>query len=79
MITHGACGKSWTGVSRAHCPVCHETFNSDYAAEKHRTGKYGGDRRCLSPADAGLVGVEQPWGMCWQTPSDGAWVRSRRD
>ncbi|MFD7705623.1 hypothetical protein [Streptomyces sp. NPDC059786] len=48
--------------------LCHETFNSDSAAEKHRVGKPGIDRRCLPPAEAGLVAVEQPWGTCWQTP-----------
>ncbi|MFK0182025.1 hypothetical protein ACIQVR_39445 [Streptomyces xanthochromogenes] len=68
MISHGECGKTWTGLRRAHCPICHETFNSDSAAEKHRRGNYGIDRHCLPPADAGLVAVELPWGTCWQTP-----------
>lgn len=68
MITHGECGKTWTGLRRAHCPACHETFNSDSAAEKHRTGKPGVDRRCADPATVGLVAVEQPWGTCWQAP-----------
>ena len=74
-ITHGACGKTWTGVTRSHCPACHETFNSEYAAEKHRAGKPGIDRRCLPPAEAGLIASEQPWGQCWQTPgSDSRWT-----
>lgn len=68
MITHPACGKSWTGLRRAHCPVCHETFNSDSAADKHRRGAFGVDRRCLPPAEVGLVPSEQPWGTCWATP-----------
>ncbi len=68
MITHGACGQSWTGLRRAHCPACHLTFNSDSAAEKHRIGRPGIDRRCLPPADAGLIAVQQPWGVCWQAP-----------
>lgn len=68
MITHAACGKTWTGLRRAHCPACHETFNSDSAAEKHRVGKFGPERRCLPPAEAGLIPVEQPWGTCWQAP-----------
>jgi hypothetical protein len=68
MINHPACGKSWTGLRRSHCPVCHETFNSDSAADKHRTGKPGIDRRCVDPATVGLVAVEQPWGTCWQAP-----------
>lgn len=68
MITHGACGQSWTGLRRAHCPSCHITFNSDSAAEKHRVGKPGIDRRCVDPATVGLIAVEQPWGLCWQAP-----------
>lgn len=72
--THGACGKTWTGLRRAHCPTCHQTFNSDSAADKHRVGKHGPDRHCVDPATAGLVPVEQPWGTCWQTPgTDGRW------
>ena len=71
LISHGECGKSWTGLRRAHCASCHETFNSDYAAEQHRTGSFGpgGDRHCLTPVEAGLVSTEQAWGLCWQTPS----------
>jgi hypothetical protein len=68
MITHGECGKTWTGLRRAHCPACHETFNSDSAAEKHRIGKPGIDRRCVDPATVGLIAVQQPWGECWQAP-----------
>lgn len=29
------------------CPTCGEIFNSVYAFDYHRTGKYGVDRRCL--------------------------------
>lgn len=68
MHSHGECGKTWTGLRRAHCPSCHITFNSDSAAEKHRVGKPGIDRRCVDPAAVGLVPVEQPWGTCWQAP-----------
>lgn len=68
MISHAACGKTWTGLRRAHCPACHETFNSDSAAEKHRIGKPGIDRRCTDPASVGLIAAEQPWGLCWQAP-----------
>ncbi|MFF4489465.1 hypothetical protein ACFY0F_23700 [Streptomyces sp. NPDC001544] len=68
MHSHAECGKTWTGLRRAHCPACHETFNSDSAAEKHRVGKFGVDRRCVDPASVGLVAVEQPWGTCWQAP-----------
>ena len=80
MISHGECGKQWTGLRRAHCPACHETFNSDSAAEKHRRGTPGMDRRCITPADAGLVPTEQPWGTCWQTPgSDQPWFKNNAE
>lgn len=68
MISHGACGKTWTGLRRAHCAACCTTFNSDSAAEKHRVGRPGIDRRCVDPATVGLIAVEQPWGPCWQAP-----------
>ena len=77
MITHGECGKTWTGLRRTHCPSCHETFNSDSAAEKHRVGKPGIDRRSVDPATIGLIAVEQPWGPCWQAP--GTDFRFNRD
>lgn len=44
-ITHGECGKSWTGPTRAHCGACHETFNSESLADKHRKGPFPG-RHC---------------------------------
>lgn len=69
-IVHGECGEWWTGLRRAHCPACHRTFNSDSAAELHRKGTFGpdGDRRCVDPAEVGLVVVERPFGPCWQKP-----------
>jgi hypothetical protein len=77
-IVHGDCGQWWTGVSRAHCPACHVTFSSDAAANKHRTGKHGVDRRCLPPAEAGLVPHETEWGTYWSGPGlDGdAWFKN---
>jgi hypothetical protein len=67
------CGKRWTGLSRSHCPACHETFNSESAADKHRKGSVvDGNRRCIPPTEAGLVAVQQPWGLCWQTPGSDA-------
>lgn len=66
--THPECGKTWTGLRREHCPACHETFNSTFAADKHRRGEFGADRRCIDPGEAGLVAVDHEWGTCWQTP-----------
>lgn len=61
MPTHPPCGKGWTGLRREHCPACHETFNSAYAGDAHRRGEFGKDRRCIPPADAGLVNVDGVW------------------
>lgn len=36
------------GSSRNQCGACSEYFNSNAAFVKHRTGKYGIDRRCLN-------------------------------
>lgn len=36
------------GNSRNQCGACREYFNSNYAFEKHRTGDFGVDRRCLN-------------------------------
>ena len=35
--------------SRNQCGGCREYFNSTESFEKHRTGKFGVDRRCLTP------------------------------
>lgn len=67
-IQHPECGAWWTGLSRAHCPDCHRTFSVDSAADKHRVGKFGIDRRCVDPATVGLVAVEKPFGTLWQNP-----------
>jgi hypothetical protein len=69
-ITH-TCGAWWTGVSRAHCPAegCHRTFSCDSAADKHRVGTFGADRRCANPAEVGLVARAMPFGVMWGWPS----------
>lgn len=66
-----SCGALWTGLRRAHCAAadCHQTFNSDSAAAMHRKGSFTDrTRRCIPPAEAGLVSVEHLWGLCWQKP-----------
>ena len=69
-ITH-TCGAWWTGLGRAHCPAdgCHRTFSCDSAADKHRVGAFGVDRRCVDPATVGLVARQMPWGVMWGWPS----------
>ena len=36
---------------RNQCQGCKEYFNSNSAFEMHRTGKFGVDRRCLTPQE----------------------------
>lgn len=72
-ITHPKCGGWWSGLSRAHCPACCRTFSCDSAADKHRQGRHGIDRRCVDPATVGLVAVDKPYGQLWQNPGGQAW------
>jgi len=49
-------GPRLTG-DRNQCPTCHLYFNSSHAFEKHRTGSYGIDRRCLSASEMEAKGM----------------------
>ena len=42
---------------RNQCQGCKEYFNSTTAFEKHRTGKFGLDRRCMTPAEMTALGM----------------------
>lgn len=48
IITHGACGKSWSDARAAHCGGCHVTFGSRSLFESHRTA-YGPHGGCRDP------------------------------
>lgn len=44
--------------NRNQCRGCNEYFNSNGAFDKHRVGRHGIDRRCMTPQemlDAGFV------------------------
>ena len=66
-----SCGAWWTGLGRSHCAAagCHRTFSCDSAADKHRIGTFGVDRRCAHPSDVGLVVRTKPYGDLWGWPS----------
>lgn len=63
MITHGRCGKSWTGATNGHCSGCHETFSRG-AFDKHQRIRDG----VVTCSTEGLVAHEQPWGTLWKLP-----------
>lgn len=75
-IWHGECQRWWTGTGRAHCAAagCHRTFSCESAAERHRVGTPGVDRRCVDPASVGLAAREMPFGVLWSWPSPAASV-----
>jgi hypothetical protein len=43
------CNATWTGVNRAHCSACHNTFGGVTSFDAHRKGG-----RCTKPASLGL-------------------------
>lgn len=42
---------------RNQCQGCKQYFNSNTAFEKHRTGKHGVDRRCMTPDEMTALGM----------------------
>jgi hypothetical protein len=46
------------GSSRNQCGGCKEYFNSNYAFDAHRTGRFGDDRRCKTPEEMQAAGPE---------------------
>lgn len=45
--------------NRNQCGGCSEYFNSVGAFEKHRVGKYGEQRRCLTPEEMMQKGMSK--------------------
>lgn len=54
---------------RNQCTGCNRYFNSTGAFEKHRTGKYGVDRRCLNEEEMIAKGMS--------INRDGFWIGSK--
>jgi len=50
---------------RNECPSCGLLFRSSYAFDKHRTGRYGIDRRCKSIEAMLASGMEEGSGGFW--------------
>ncbi len=66
------CGAEWGGAKLEHCTVCHETFTSTPAGDKHRTGGFAnGSRRCRTPEEMLALGMGQNL--------RGYWVSSRQN
>lgn len=52
---------------RNQCPTCNEFFNSTLAFEKHRTGKFGIDRRCRTVGEMEIKGMSKNDAGFWIT------------
>lgn len=65
--TCAECGKTWGGARSSHCTVCHESFSSDAAGDKHRRGEYPDGRYCTTE---GLEFSERRG--VWKSP--GTWI-----
>jgi len=51
-----ACGAHWFGLKTCHCTMCHRTFTTVSAFDKHRDGQHPNDtRHCVDPATVGLI------------------------
>ena len=71
VLTHG-CGAKWTGVSRAHCVRCHETFSCDTDFDLHYQA------HTCTPPDCGckLLPRENEYGTIVWTGAPGGFDRS---
>lgn len=50
---------------RNQCPTCGEHFNSSSAFDKHRTGRFGTDRRCRTVAEMLAAGMAKNTAGFW--------------
>lgn len=55
------------GGDRNQCPSCDEYFNSTAAFDKHRTGKFGIDRRCMTKEEMESKGMLKNASGFWIT------------
>ena len=57
------------GNQRNQCQGCKQYFNSNGAFDKHRTGKHGVDRRCMTPDEMIAKGMSKNKKDMWITES----------
>lgn len=50
---------------RNQCAGCGEYFNSTFAFDKHRTGEFGKDRRCLTAEEMRAKGMDKNAAGFW--------------
>ncbi len=65
---------------RNQCRGCSQYFNSNKAFDKHRTGKHGHGRRCLTPEEMMAKGMSLNKANFWITkamPQEAPHLRSK--
>jgi hypothetical protein len=50
---------------RNQCRSCGEFFNSVFAFEKHRTGDFGINRRCMTEAEMRVIRMDKNHAQFW--------------
>lgn len=51
---------------RNQCAACLRAFASQSGFDRHRTGRFGVDRRCMSPAELHVLGMRQDSSGFWR-------------
>jgi hypothetical protein len=54
---------------RNQCGGCGEFFNSSFAFDKHRTGEFGKNRRCITPDEMTAKGMSKNAAGFWISAS----------
>jgi len=71
-MTCGDCGKTY-GNGGGHCTECHESFNSDTAFDRHRTGDFDTGRRCMTSEEMTGKGMSLNAKGWWITATSDHW------
>lgn len=58
---------------RNQCPACAELFNSNAAFDKHRTGRFGVDRRCMTAEEMRKRGMVLRDDGFWRSAENPRW------
>lgn len=68
-------------MRREHCGDCHQTFNSQYAGDKHRMGDWSdkNPRRCLDEAEMAALGMFERDSIWYGTSSDVDWAAQKAE
>lgn len=65
MAPHPAGAAVNLSGDRNQCRGCGEFFNSTFAFDKHRTGDFGKNRRCLTPDEMRAKGMSKNAAGFW--------------